>query len=143
MKANIAIPLLAGELPEALARQVLQVRRVAEEELAAAAAGRAQLPAGSPVPVAGRRAASGRGSQGAAPSPHLPAQPEAPSGASLPGNGWPPEMNPDQLSRFLISWGRAGGLVIPDPQAPPSPGPLSRGAGRRGTLMPLRPQPNN
>lgn len=37
-------------------------------------------------------------------------------------------MNPDQPSRFLISWGRAGELAIPDPQAPPSPGPLSRGA---------------
>jgi len=90
--------LLAGELPEALTHQVLQVQRVAEEELPASAEGGAQHPAGSPVPVAGGGAASGRGSQGAAPSPHLPAQPEAPSGTGLPRNGWPPEMNLDQPS---------------------------------------------
>lgn len=75
---------LAGELPEALTCQVFQVRRVAEEELPAAAARGARHPAGPPVPVAGGGAASGRGGQGVAPSPHLPAQPEAPGGTSLP-----------------------------------------------------------
>lgn len=125
-------PLLAGELPEALAWQILQVRRVAEEELPAAAAGRTQHPAGPPVPVAGGGAAGGRGSQGAAPSPHLPAQPEALSSTSLPGNSWPPEMNPDQLSRFLISWGRAGGLVIPAPPSPSIPGAAKPRSGAMG-----------
>lgn len=118
----------SGELPEALTRQVLQVRRVAEEELPAAAAGGARHPACPPVPVAGRGAASGRGSQGAASPPHLLAQPAAPSAASVPRSHRPPGMNHDWPAPFVISRGETG-ETRPSP-SPSVPEPRSGAAGR-------------